>query len=313
MNAARTQISLTALFKRFPGVRYWPVWFLVGVLRLLAWLPLPLLYLLGALGGELACLLHRPRRNIALRNLTACFPGKSDAEIRALARGHFRSLVTAVLATGVAWWGGKARLQRLTRFQNRAVFDEARRRGENVIFLAPHFAGLEYGGIYLSAIAPMVSMYQRHKNPLMDALIRRHRARFGIILYPRKTPAKSMIQLLRQGHQFYYLPDQDPGRNKGVFAPFFSIPTATYGSLGRIARLGNATVIPCATRLLPRGRGFEIIFGQPLADYPGGDAIRDATRMNNALEALIAHAPEQYFWSHRRFKTRPPGAPPFYS
>ena len=307
------QPSLLALFKRFPGVRHWPVWLMVGGLRLLAWLPLPLLSLLGTAGGELAYRLHRPRRDITLRNLAACFPDKTTAEIRALARGHFRSLVTAVLATGVAWWGDKARLRRLTGFQNRAVFDEARRRGDNIILLAPHFAGLEYGGIFLSTLAPMVSMYQRHKNPLMDALIKAHRARFGIIQYPRRAPAKSMIRLLGQGHLFYYLPDQDPGRNKGVFAPFFSIPTATYGTLGRIARLGDATVIPCATRLLPRGRGFEIIFGQPLADYPDGDAVLDTTRMNRAVEALIAHSPEQYFWSHRRFKTRPPGEPPFYS
>ena len=307
------QPFLLTLFKRFPGVRYWPVWFMVGVLRLLAWLPLPLLYVLGAVGGELAYLLHRPRRNITLRNLTACFPDKTNAEIRALARGHFRSLVVAVLNTGVSWWGGEARLRRMTRFQNRAVLDAAKRRGENVIVLVPHFTGLEYGGMFLSIITPTITMYQHHKNPLMDALIKQHRARFGGILYPRRAPAKSMIKLLRQGHLFYYLPDQDPGRNKGVFAPFFSIPTATYGTLGRIARLINATVIPCAVKILPWGRGFEIIFEQPLSDYPGGDTVADATRMNHAIEALIAHAPEQYFWSHRRFKTRPPGERPFYS
>ena len=307
------QPSLIALFRRFPGVGYWPVWFMVGALRLLAWLPLPVLAFIGGAGGEIACCLHRPRRRIALCNLAACFPDKSNAEIHALARAHFRCLVTAVLATGVAWWGGRARLRRLTHFRNRAVFDQARGRGENIILLAPHFAGLEYGGIYISAFAPpTISMYQRHKNPLLDALTRDHRSRFGAIQYSRRAPAKSMIKLLRRGHLFYYLPDQDPGRNKGVFAPFFSIPAATYGALGRIARLGNATVIPCATRLLPWGRGFEIILEEPLADFPAGDAVLDATQMNRAVERLVRHAPAQYFWSHRRFKTRPAGAPPFY-
>ncbi len=310
------QPSLTALFKSFSGVRFWPVWLMVGCLRVLSWLPLPVVYALGVGCGEVAYWLHRPRRQITLRNLSACFPEKKTAEIRALARGHFRIIVVAVLACGVAWWGGKTRLARLTRFQNRAIFDAARKRGENIILLAPHFAGLEYGGIYLSALAPTVSMYQRNKNPLMDALIVQHRARFGAVQYARKDPIKSLIKSLRQGCQFYYLPDQDPGqskgRSKGVFAPFYGIPTATFAALGRIARLGNATVIPCATRLLPRGRGFEIIFGQPLTDYPCGDEIQDATQMNRAIEALIAHAPQQYLWSHRRFKTRPEGEVGFY-
>ena len=138
-------------------------------------------------------------------------------------------------------------------------------------------------------------------------------ARFGVVLYARNAPAKSMIRAMRAGLQFYYLPDQDPGDGQGVFAPFFSIPAATFGALGRLARLGAARVVPCATRLLPRGRGYEIIFAPPLENFPSGDEARDAAAMNRAIEELIALMPEQYLWSHRRFKTRPPGEPPFYA
>ena len=103
--------------------------------------------------------------------------------------------------------------------------------------------------------------------------------------------------MIRRGDPFYYLPDQDPGRNKGVFALFYSIPTATFPALGRIARMSNSIVIPCATVLLPWGQGYEIIFNQPLTDYPSGDDVQDATQMNQAIEALIAYAPQQYLWS----------------
>ena len=307
------QPSLFALFKRFSGARHWPVWALVGLLRLLAWLPLPVLYGLGVLCGDLAYRLHRTRREVARRNLAACFPEKSSGEIAALARRHFQLLAAATTAGGVAWWGSRKRLTRLMEFRNREILDKAQRRGDNIIALAPHFVGLEFGGIYLSAVTQMVSMYQRHKNPLLNALIKQHRARFGCVQHSRRAPAKSMIRSIRQGRLFYYLPDQDPGRGKGVFAPFYSIPTATYAALGRIARLGNATVIPCATLLLPRGRGFEIVLGQPLADFPCGDEVEDAAQMNRAVEEMIAHAPAQYLWSHRRFKTRPAGEAPFYS
>ena len=98
-----------------------------------------------------------------------------------------------------------------------------------------------------------------------------------------------------------------------MFGPYFSNPAATCGALGRLARLGDARVVPCATRLLPRGRGYEIIFAPPLENFPSGDETRDAAAMNRAIEELIALMPEQYLWSHRRFKTRPPGEPPFYA
>lgn len=300
------------LLRRFCAPRFWPLWLAIALLRALAWLPLPVIYALGCVAGDAAYALHGSRRRIARRNLRACFPDKRDADIRRLAREHFRALVIAVLAGGIAWWGGRARLRRLTQFRGRDIYDNARARGANIIVLAPHFMGLEHGGMRLSVDAPMVSMYQRHKNPLLDALIHRRRARFGAIQYDRRRAPKAMLRLIRAGRPFYYLPDQDPGRNAAVFAPFFGVPAATFSALGRIARLADATVIPCATRLLPRGRGFEVMFGAPLANYPSGDDIADATAMNRAIEDLIARAPAQYLWSHRRFKTRPPGEEAFY-
>lgn len=304
---------LTALFKQFSAARFWLVWLMLGGLRVLSYLPMPFVYYLGAASGEIAYYLHSSRRAITWRNLTACFPHKKKSEIREMAKHHFRILAAAAFTTGLGWWGSKARLMRLTRFRNREILEDAQKRGGNIILLAPHFVGLEYCAIYLSAITPTVTMYQRHKNPLLSTLIKQHRARFGLIQYARKNFGASMIKLIRDGCLFYYLPDQDPGSNKGVFAPFYSIPTATFASLGRIARLTEATVIPCVTRILPRGHGYEIIFGQPLINYPANDdAVLAASKMNHAIEGLIEYAPAQYFWSHRRFKTRPPGAPPFY-
>lgn len=236
----------------------------------------------------------------------------SPAQLRRLARGHFRGLLIAGLTSGVAWWASKSRLARLIKIRNLEIVDAVRARGDNIILLAPHFAALEHGGIFLSSLTPMISMYRAHKNPLLDAVIFKHRARFGIIQYAKNAPAKSMLRRLQNGHWFYYLPDQDPGKRQGVFAPFFGVQTATFASLGRIAAAGRAAVIPCVTVILPRGRGFEIVFAPPLRDFPGGDAVADATAMNRAVEELIAVAPAQYFWSHRRFKTRPEGEEGFY-
>ena len=306
------QPSLTKLFIKFPSIRYWHIWFLLLLLRAMSYLPLPVLYAIGGGGGELAWRLHKRRRAITIRNLTACFPSRSEAEINILGRGHFRYLVIAVLLGGVAWWASETRLKRITKISGGEILDDAKKRGDNIILLAPHFAALEYGGIFLSTLAPMVSMYQRHKNPLLNAIIRDHRARFGIIQYLSRAPAKSLIQRLRGGHQFYYLPDQDPGKKQGIFAPFYGIPTATYAALGRIAKLGNAVVIPCITKILPAGGGIEIRLSPPLKNFPTNNELTDTTTMNQAIQSLITQAPAQYFWSHRRFKTRPKGEGKFY-
>ncbi len=130
-------------------------------------------------------------------------------------------------------------------------------------------------------------------------------------LYNYRDTSAGLIKSIRRGQPFYYLPDQDPGRN-GVFAKFYKIETATYPSLNRIAELGNACVVPCMAKLRRFGTGFDIYFDPPLKNYPTGDDIEDATQMNKAIERLISYAPAQYFWSHRRFKTRPEGEEAFY-
>ena len=114
----------------------------------------------------------------------------------------------------------------------------------------------------------------------------------------------------------YYLPDQDPGLQwdpkKAVFAPFFGVEAATWTTLARLAKITNAIVLPCATKILSNGTGFEITFAPPLEDFPSGDQILDAIHMNSAIEAFIRQMPDQYFWVHKRFKTQPTDGPDYY-
>jgi len=142
--------------------------------------------------------------------------------------------------------------------------------------------------------------------------MRRSRLRFGGALFERDSHLKGMIRLIRSGYPFYYLPDQNPGEADHVFAPFFGVPTATLTALSRIARLADAVVIPCFTRLLPKGDGYEIIFHAPLENFPSKDSLADAAQMNAAIEAGVREMPEQYMWTYKRFKQRPPGEPSLY-
>ena len=286
--------------------RFWPLWILFGLVRLLALLPLPVIWLLGGAVGALMQGLLPSARRIAATNLAVCFPALSPAARRRLLRQHFRALGRSLTGIGIAWHASRARLRRLVRYRDAQYFTQAQAQNRNVILLAPHFVGLDVGGVRLSSDQPVVSMYRAAKNPLVDRMLRR-RARFGAVLVERSANLKSLIKLIRGGMPFYYLPDQDPGGAEHVFAPFFGEPTATLTALGRIARLGDAVVIPCATRIRRFGRGFDLCFYPPMAPFTG-DALADATAMNAAVEATVRDMPAQYLWVYKRFKTREVGS-----
>ncbi len=282
-------------------------------LRSAALLPLPVIWALGGAIGELFFLLHAERRHITKVNLRLCFPDLDGHALNNIARHHFREFIRASLTVPIAWWGSVSRLNRLVRCRDVHYFQDGLNAGRRIILLAPHFVSMEIGGIYMaSQHFRFANLYKRPKNPLLDYLISRRRKRFGGILIERMEGLRPAIRSIRSGHSFYYLPDQDQGSRGAVFAPFFGVPAATLTSLGRLAAITGAVVIPCFTRQLPYGRGYEVIFRPPLDNFPSGDDIADASRMNREIEAGVCEMPEQYFWVHRRFKTRPPGFPEIY-
>ena len=155
-------------------------------------------------------------------------------------------------------------------------------------------------------------MYQYSKNTLMDEIIRRGRLRFGGTLVERKDPLRNLLKKIRAGKPFYYLPDQDGGR-KGIFVPFFHELASTIPMLGKFASMTNAVVIPCRTEILSWGRGYKVVLGSPIPNFPTGNDLDDTTKMNQIIEQMVRQNPEQYFWAHKRFKTRPENNPKFYN
>ncbi len=288
--------------------RHWPSWLGVGLIRLIGLLPFPLLWAFGMGIGMLAYYVVGSRRKVATRNLEICFPDLADRGRRRLARLHFGFVGVAALTQGLVWGASRNRLARLVRFRNRELFDRLHAEGRNLIFLAPHFVGLELGGAAITALVhPGMYMYQKIRNPVVDLQMRRSRTRFGAVSVERKDDLRIMVREIRKGTPFFYLPDQDAGRFRGIFVPFCGIPAATVPMLSRFARLADALVIPTYARFLPWGRGLELTFDAPLAPFPTPDLAADAALMNRVIEARMRTMPAQYFWVHRRFKTRPPG------
>ena len=279
-------------------------------MRLLARLPLPVLRALGAGLGRLLYALARRRRHIALVNLRLCYPDWSDARLHDVARRSFVLFSQAFFDRAWLWHAPPAVVRRRLRITG--ATQDLTREGAVVMF-APHFYGMDAGG---SAVMdqierPACTIYSTQSNPAVDAWMRAGRLRFGqATLLSRQDGVKPIVRALREGKMLYLLPDMDLGPQESIFVPFFGIPTATVPSLPRFAKLGGARVVPVVTRLVPDG--YEVRVHPAWQSYPSDDVTADTARMNAELQTWIDAMPEQYYWVHKRFKTRPPGEPPVY-
>lgn len=283
----------------------------ITLIWLLHFLPLGLLAWFGEGFGLLLYLLGSERRRVARTNLRLCFPEMNDEDREKLVRRHFRAFGRSVLERGILWWSPKSRVQKLVHIEGLEHWQAVA--GKPAIWLAPHFVGLDMGGVRLTTDYPLVSMYSKQKNPLFDALLLHSRTRFGNSpMASRQDGLKPVVRAMRNGLPFYYLPDMDFGGRDAVFVPFFGVPAATITGLSRLAKITGAAVVPCVTRQLPGGAGYVLKFYPAWADFPSEDVEADARRMNAFIEERIREMPAQYFWLHKRFKTRPPGEPRFY-
>lgn len=282
---------------------------LVGFLWLLHWLPLPVLRALGGGLGRLFYRFARERCMVVRTNMRLCFPERSEAEREAMARQHFIVFAKAFLDRTLGWWASKERLQRLIRIQG--VENLTDPEGRPIILLSPHFVGLDAGATRISMYVPGCTVYSRQKNQVLDKLLYDGRGRFSdTVLLSRKDGMRKIIKAMKDGYRFYYLPDMDFGRKESIFVPFFGVQAATIPALSRLVRLTGARVVACITRQVADGYEVEVM---PAWDnFPGESVEADTEFMNRFIESQVLRMPEQYYWVHKRFKTRPPGEQRFY-
>ena len=284
---------------------------LLGLMWLLHWLPLPVLGRLGAGVGKLLFLVMRSRRQITLINLALCLPELTELQRKDIARGHFESYARSVLERGILWWASEARLRRLIEVD--PLVPTALAADKPTIFLCPHFVCLEVAGVAITMEGPLCSIYSRQRNAVFDETLRKGRVRFTAkedaerFLLSRNDGIKPIIRAMRSGRPFLMLPDMDFGRRESIFVPFFGVPAATLTAPARLAATTEGQVIPVVTSFRPNYRGWKVTFYPTWDNYPGDDIDAATRRMNTFIEQRIRETPSEYFWSHKRFKTRPDG------
>jgi KDO2-lipid IV(A) lauroyltransferase len=183
------------------------------------------------------------------------------------------------------------------------------------ILFAPHFFGLDAGwtALTLTLSQSFTTIYTPQKgNQVVDQWIAQGRQRFGNVrLFRREDGVKPIVSALRRSEWLYLLPDMNFGPSESIFAPFYGVSAATVPSLSRFASLGRSRVVPVITRLVPTG--YEVHILPAWTDFPTDDIQADTATMNARLQTWIDGMPSQYYWVHKRFKTRPQGQADVYS
>lgn len=286
---------------------------LLAAVWLFHWLPLGVQAALGRGLGTLLFHLARGRRQVALRNVALCLPEVAARDQTALVRAHFKCLARSMLERGLLWHASAERLKRLIHVQGDVHLAE--RSARPVMWLVPHFVALDVAGaatqIYQTRTG--IDVYTPQSNPVLDAALLRGRARFGLaLMLSRQQGALPLVRAIKAGNAFFNAADMDFGLRDAAFVPFFGHPAATLLAPSRLARALNMVVQPVVAHMLPGGQGWQVHFMPPWDDWPTDDAQADAARMNRFIEEQIRLCPEQYLWVHKRFKSRPAGAPSLY-
>ena len=283
------------------------IWFM----RFTALLPLPVVRAMGWGLGWVLYWLIPARRKVVRTNLALCFSQLPAHTRRGLELKIFIAFTQAWLDRGWLWHAPRSVVQQRVSISGDVA---ALNSPTPTVIFAPHFMGLDAGGMALGLYMQrrLTSIYTNQANKTVDAWMLQGRKRFdNVRMFGRADGVRDIAASLRAGEPLYLLPDMDFGEKDSLFAPFFGVPTATVPSLARFARLGGAQVISIATRITPQGYMVEV--SKPWQNFPTDDLQADTARMNAELQAMILTMPEQYYWVHKRFKTRPPGDADFYA
>lgn len=288
-------------------------WCLVTVFQGLAKMPHRGRQVLGRFLGAFSPLLVPRRARIVRCNLALCFPEKTAHERKKMLRAHFRVLAQTFVDRGVLWLGTAAQVRELvtvTGLEKAHRYTDSR---QPLMLLAPHFVGLDAAASRLTLAGPQgATMYTPQSDPDVDALVRLGRGRFHAVhLISQKDGVRRLIRLIRQGFPTYYLPDMDFGIKGGVYVPFFGVPAATQTATAQMARQFDLPVLPILSAWDPKTGRYHVTIGDEIQLFENADtSLESATaRLNELLEGWIREHPTQYYWVHRRFKTRPVGQP----
>lgn len=290
--------------------KYWGVWLGVLALVLLAFVPYKLRDKLAVFVGKIVYRYLKKKNKKQYRradtNLRYCFPDWNADKRSKIIEEMFITVAQTMLGIGEIAIRSVKHLQKRSEFVGLEHIHQAKAAGKNIILLVPHTWAIDASGMILHTHGmPMVSMYNPHRNPLVDWLWNATRERFGGKMHTRQNGIKPFLMDVKKGNMGYFLPDEDFGEELSVYADFFATEKATLPGLNKMARVANAVVIPMFPTYQACKGVYQIEILAPLEF--SGTPEQSAREMNKVIEYFVKKSPEQYVWILRLLKTRRDG------
>lgn len=283
--------------------KFWGTWLSIFLLYSISWLPYRVQTYVGKLFGKLLAKLAKKRIAVAKRNLQLCFPDMSEAERKKILEKNIEYAGMAILEASMGWWWPNWRVKKIAHVEGYEHVEAILKKGKGVLALAIHNMNIELGCRIAGLHQPAIAFYRKHNNPLMEYMQYHGRARSNKYMIHKRN-VKGLIQALNENEVCFYLPDQDYGRNRAEFVPFFAVDkvATTTGTLLFAKEANCETVFIVSLRT---DKGYTLKFVPGIENFPSGDDKEDVAAINRMVESLVKIAPEQYLWMHKRFKTRP--------
>jgi len=293
------------------SIKQWPKWFLVGCLWIVARLPMGAVFAVGRVIGFLGYHLAKSRRHITEVNIAKCFPELSAQQQKALVRENFVHTGIGAVEIALPWLNPTRDLADRFKIEGLEHLNAAHDLGNGIVLVGAHYTTIDITSQPLGSLGFVDVMYRQNKDPVWESLQYNGRKTFfdGVV---ERSDMRQILKRLRQGRAMWYAADQDYGIKHSVFAPFFGIDTATITVTSRLASKNKSAVLMLHQFRDLKRKTWTLKFTPMLENFPSGDDLADATRLNAMLEAEVKSVPAQYLWMHRRFKTRPTGEASFY-
>jgi KDO2-lipid IV(A) lauroyltransferase len=281
----------------------------IGLLKAVGALPRSLANGCGDAFGMAIYALDRRHRKIAFSNLARSYRGEMDVQaVRQLNRAVFRNIGRIPFEIGRSLIETPEQTTRRMTVRGRRHLDRARQKGRGVLLLTAHLGNWEMApAAYFCLGGKGAVVYRPLDQPALDRAFKTIRSRWDTRLIPNRRAMREILRALRDGRLVGLLMDQNVDWYEGVFARFFGRRACTNKGLALLALKTRAPVVPIF--LLRTRDGFEIDVQPPVRLQISGDKTRDVEAntqlFNTAIEAAVRRHPEQWFWVHQRWKTRP--------
>lgn len=291
--------------------------FIIIALKILCWvighIPLVISLWIGRGLGRIGFCLDKRHREIALSNLKTAFGSqKRHDELNIIAKGAFENIGMNLVEFCRLPWLKKKDLAGYVEVEGFENFEMAYNKGKGVIFLTGHFGNWELMAVFYALSGYFVDIVVRDlDSPVIDEFVRWVRTKTGNRIISKGRSMRELLKILSKGRIAGVLLDQNVTWSEGVFVYFFNRLACTNKGAALMAMSSGAPVVP--TFIKREGKGHRVVIGKEIEVIYTGDRVKDQLEntalFTKVIEDFIRKYPEQWFWLHQRWKSRPENDP----